>query len=179
MSAEQRQMFEETLAEDQASLEAQLQALQGELPPSAPPEGGKRRPRRQALPEHLRHVGQRHEPENTTCACGEPMTRIGEDVSERLDIVPAEFFVHRHIRGKWACKCCQVLVQEPVEPQIIDKPVLRYRRGAADIGTARAHPGQPLRGPTAVLPAGADQRARACTRRARRWRRGRVQPARA
>jgi transposase len=49
------------------------------------------------------------------------MVRIGEDVSERLDIVPAEFFVHRHIRGKWVCKCCEQLVQEPVEPQIIDK----------------------------------------------------------
>jgi transposase len=53
------------------------------------------------------------------------MVRIGEDVSERLDIVPAEFFVHRHIRGKWACRCCQVLVQEPVEPQIIDKGMPR------------------------------------------------------
>ena len=122
MNAEQRQMFEETLAEDQASLEAQLQALQGDSQPSAPPEGDtKRRPRREKLPEHLRRVEHRHEPESTTCACGEAMTRIGEDVSERLDIVPAEFFVHRHIRGKWACKCCQVLVQEPVEPQIIDK----------------------------------------------------------
>ena len=42
------------------------------------------------------------------------MVRVGEDISERLDIVPAEFFVHRHIRGKWACRCCQILVQEPV-----------------------------------------------------------------
>ena len=33
------------------------------------------------------------------------MTRIGEDVSERLDVVPSEFFVHRHIYGKWACRC--------------------------------------------------------------------------
>lgn len=49
------------------------------------------------------------------------MVRIGEDVSERLDIIPAQFFVHRQIRGKWACKCCQTLVQEPVEPQVIDK----------------------------------------------------------
>lgn len=49
------------------------------------------------------------------------MVRVGEDVSERLDVVPAEFFVHRHIRGKWVCRCCQTLVQEPVEPQIIDK----------------------------------------------------------
>ena len=49
------------------------------------------------------------------------MVRVGEDISEKLDIVPAQFFVHRHIRGKWACKCCQALVQEPVEPHIIDK----------------------------------------------------------
>jgi len=81
------------------------------------------------LPEHLRRLEHHHEPQNTTCPapdCGQPMVRIGQDVSERLDIVPAEFFVHRHIRGKWACKCCQQkgegqLVQEPVEPQIIDK----------------------------------------------------------
>ncbi len=48
------------------------------------------------------------------------MMRIGEDVSERLDIVPAEFFVHRHIYGKWACCCCQSLVQQPAVPEIID-----------------------------------------------------------
>ena len=49
------------------------------------------------------------------------MARIGEDITEKLDIVPAEFFVHLHIRGKWACKCCQTLAQQPVAPQIIDK----------------------------------------------------------
>lgn len=122
MSAEQRRLFEETLVEDQADLEAQLRALQGDAARGAPPASDdKRKPRRQALPEHLRRVEHRHEPESTTCACGQPMARVGEDVSERLDIVPAEFFVHRHTRGKWACRCCQLLVQEPVEPQIIDK----------------------------------------------------------
>jgi transposase len=116
-------------AEDEASLEAQLLALQGAAEPSAPPATAPRaRPRRQPLPEHLRRVEHHHGPENTTCPtpeCGRAMVRIGEDVSERLDIVPAEFFVHRHIRGKWACRCCQVLVQEPVEPQIIDKGMPR------------------------------------------------------
>ena len=126
MNAEQRQLFEETLAEDQASLEAQLQALQGAIgePPVPPPAQPKRQPKRQALPEHLVRVEHHHEPESTTCPtpdCGQAMVRVGEDVSEKLDIVPAEFFVHRHIRGKWACRCCQTLVQEPVEPQIIDK----------------------------------------------------------
>jgi transposase len=129
MTAEQRQMFQDTLLEDEADLEAQLAALQAALPKTQPkPKDAPRRPRRQALPAHLRRVEHRHEPEDTTCttpACGQPMTRVGEDVSERLDIVPAEFFVHRHIYGKWTCRCCQRqgierLVQEPAEPQIID-----------------------------------------------------------
>jgi len=124
MDAEQRQMFEDALAEDQASLEAQLLALQGERGQTAAPppdEKIKSKPRRVALPDHLRRVEYRHEPENTTCECGQAMARIGEDITEKLDIVPAEFFVHRHIRGKWTCKCCQTLAQQPVEPQVIDK----------------------------------------------------------
>jgi transposase len=124
MSAEQRRLFEEAWVEDEASLQAQLQALQAKLPePLEPQRSPKRQPRRQALPEHLQRVEHRHEPEDTTCPspqCGREMVRVGEDVSERLDIVPAQFFVHRHIYGKWACKCCQLLVQEPAAPQIID-----------------------------------------------------------
>ena len=129
MTAEQRQLFQDTLLEDEADLEAQLAALQAALPKTqALPKDAPRRPRRQALPEHLRRVEHHHEPEDTACTtpdCGQPMTRVGEDVSERLDIVPAEFFVHRHIYGKWTCRCCQRLglerlVQEPAEPQIID-----------------------------------------------------------
>jgi transposase len=129
MNAEQRQMFQDTLLEDEADLQAQLAALQAALPKtSAAPKAPPRQPRRQALPEHLRRVEHRHEPEDTACAtpeCGQPMTRVGEEFSERLDIVPAEFFVHRHIYGKWACRCCQRLgierlVQEPADPQIVE-----------------------------------------------------------
>ena len=55
MTADQRQMFQDTLLEDEADLEAQLAALQAALPKTpatakAPP----RRPRRQAQPDHLR-----------------------------------------------------------------------------------------------------------------------------
>lgn len=125
MNAEQRQIFEETAAEDQASLEAQIQALKGKAAQAdtPAPDKAKRPPRRQSLPDHLRRVDHHHEPENTTCPtpeCGQAMARVGEDVSERLDIVPAEFFVHRHIYGKWACRCCHLLTQEPAEPQIVD-----------------------------------------------------------
>ncbi len=129
MDAQQRQLFLDTLVEDQASLEAQLAELRAALPAVAPaPKSTPRRPRREALPEHLRRVEHHHEPEDTNCPtpeCGAPMQRVGQDVSERLDIVPAEFFVHRHIYGKWACRCCQRqgverLVQEAAEPQLID-----------------------------------------------------------
>jgi len=124
MTAQQRALFQDTLAEDEASLQAQLAELQRDLPqvpktPKAPP----RRPRRQALPEHLERVEHRHEPQDTTGQtpeCGRPMHRIGEDVSEKLDIIPAKFFVHRHIYGKWACRCCQQLRQEPAEPDVVD-----------------------------------------------------------
>jgi len=126
MSAEQRRLFEETLSEDEASLRAQLERLRQEAAaegtdkPKAPP---RRQPRREALPEHLRREEHRHEPESTNCPtpeCGRPMTRIGEDVSERLDIVPAEFFVHRHVYGKWACRCCQTLKQEPAVAEVVE-----------------------------------------------------------
>ena len=132
MNAEQRDIFEETFAADHASLLAQLAALQGNTPdgtPNTTPGAGtaedkkRRSPKREALPDHLPRVEQRIEPEDTNCPepeCGKPMVRVGEDISERLDIIPAQFFVQRQIRGKWACKCCQLLVQEPAAPQVFD-----------------------------------------------------------
>lgn len=104
MSAEQRRLFDETLAEDEASLQAQLEQARGE--PATPAKDDTptdRKPRRKPLPDDLRREDHYHEPDNTNCpspGCGKPMVRVGQDISERLDIVPAEFFVHRHIYGK-------------------------------------------------------------------------------
>jgi len=125
MTAQQRRLFDETRSEDEADLQAQLARLREQAGASAgkPPIASPRRPRRQALPDSLRRVEHRHEPANTTCAhegCGRAMVRIGEDVTERLDVVPAEFFVHRHVYGKWACRACQSLKQAPSVPEVID-----------------------------------------------------------
>jgi transposase len=128
MNAEQRALFDETCAADQASLEAQLAQLQGATAGDTPGVGApdkqpRRSPKREPLPAHLPRVDQRIEPEDTHCPapeCGQAMVRVGEDISERLDIIPAQFFVQRQIRGKWACKCCQLLVQEPAAPQVFD-----------------------------------------------------------
>jgi transposase len=128
MNADQRRLFEETLVEDEAALREQLERLRREAEAAAVAAGAKpkapsRKPRRNPLPGHLRRVEHRHEPEHTDCqekGCGRPMQRIGEDITERLDIVPAEFFVHRHIYGKWACRHCQTLRQAPSVPEIVE-----------------------------------------------------------
>ena len=123
MSAQQRDLFTEDLAADMADLEVRLAALQAAAKqPSPAPEqpATKRKPKREPLPDHLPRVDTRVEPENTTCECGQAMQRVGEDVSERLDIVPAQFFVQRQIRGKWACQCCQLMRQEPAAVQVFE-----------------------------------------------------------
>ena len=76
---------------------------------------------RQPLPAHLHRVEHHHEPKSCTCdACGNDLVRIGEDVTEQLDVKPAKFFVHRHIRGKYACRTCQTLETAPAPAQIIE-----------------------------------------------------------
>ncbi|PZQ78403.1 Transposase IS66 family protein [Xylophilus ampelinus] len=116
--AEQRSLLEETL-------EADLQAVSEEIETLQPPKdiGERKQPKRQALPASLPRREIRHEPENTTCACGCQMRRIGEDVAEKLDYVPGVFSVERHIRGKWACAKCERIVQAPVAPHVIDKGI--------------------------------------------------------
>jgi transposase len=90
-------------------------------PPAAP--AAKRRAVRQALPASLPRIDRHHEIETTHCACGQALERIGEEVSEQLDCVPAQFFVLRHIRGKYACACCQTIQAAPMPAQMIDKGI--------------------------------------------------------
>ncbi|NLI75629.1 MAG: IS66 family transposase, partial [Candidatus Riflebacteria bacterium] len=71
-------------------------------------------------------------PENEkVCPCGCALTRIGEEVSERLDIVPAKIQVIRTIRPKYACRGCEgtegaggAVKIAPVPPQIIPQGIV-------------------------------------------------------
>jgi transposase len=90
-------------------------------PPKAPLP--KRQAVRQALPASLPRIERHHEIEQTHCECGQAFKRIGQEVSEQLDCVPAQFFVLRHIRGKYACACCQTIQAAPMPAQMIDKGI--------------------------------------------------------
>jgi transposase len=118
LDAQQLGLWEEDLEADLAAASAR-QELTTEAAPTVP---GKRRPKRQALPAHLPRIEHRHELTDCTCgACGSALTVIGEDISEQLDIIPARFFVHRHIRPKYACRSCETVTAAPLPPQAIDK----------------------------------------------------------
>jgi transposase len=62
-----------------------------------------------------------------TCpGCGGTLRKIGEDVTETLDYVPARFKVIRHRREKLACRACDTVVQSPSPYH----PIARGRAGA-------------------------------------------------
>lgn len=115
------QIIADTALEDLAAREQAGAAPAGAQAPATKP--ALRRPVRQALPAGLPRIEHRHEPETTVCSCGQPLQRIGEEVSEQLDCVPAQFFVNRHIRGKYACACCQTIQAAPMPAQMIDKGI--------------------------------------------------------
>jgi len=71
-----------------------------------------RKPGRRPLPDHLPREVEVHEPEEKGCpACGGSLSKLGEDVSEMLEYVPARFKVIRHVRPKLSCTKCDNIVQ--------------------------------------------------------------------
>jgi transposase len=115
-SGEQLDLFNEAADADLAAMEAELEALQGQRRSKPRSRAG-----RQALPPELPRIEHRHEPASCQCgACGRDMVKIGEDVSEQLDVEPARFFVHRHIRPQYACRGCETVSAAPVPAAIID-----------------------------------------------------------
>jgi len=46
--------------------------------------------------------------------------KIGEDITEQLDVEPAKFFVHRHLRPQYACQACETITAAPIPPAVID-----------------------------------------------------------
>lgn len=79
-----------------------------------------RKANRGSLPKHLPRIEEVIEPESTTCNCGHERHVIGEDISERLDIVPAQFRVIVTRRPKYACRSCEGgIVQAPAPAHLI------------------------------------------------------------
>src|SRR6266567_2167449 len=109
----------EKLARQIEQLELRLEELESNR--SDPPEpaslpagstASAAKPARRALPDHLPRQTRRHEPKETVCPqCQGELRKLGEDVSEMLEYVPASFVVIRHLRTKLSCTKCDCIVQ--------------------------------------------------------------------
>ncbi|SAK57280.1 transposase [Caballeronia temeraria] len=112
-------LLEEALDADLAAIGLELQGLKSGKQTGTP----RQQPKRAPLPPELPRIDFHHEPDSSICTCGCERVRVGEDISEKLDYTPGVFTVERHIRGKWACKTCETLVQAAVPPHVIDKGI--------------------------------------------------------
>ena len=100
-----------------AQVEAEVEADERTAPVRTPNQP--RQTNRGSLPKHLERVEVVIEPE-LACTCGAERHVIGEDVSERLDIIPAQFRVIVTRRPKYACRSCESgVTQAPAPAHII------------------------------------------------------------
>lgn len=117
----------EKLDPDQLNLgmedtEQAIAETQSPDPARPAPRSAPRSVNRGALPAHLPREEVVVEPEDKSCPCcnGE-MHVMGEDRSERLDVIPAQFKVIVTRRPKYACRACEgAIVQAPAPARLIE-----------------------------------------------------------
>jgi transposase len=111
----QLEELEAASSEDEAAVTA----------PAAGERGARRRPVRGPLPAHLpreRVVL----PGPTACpCCGGRLSKLGEDVTETLEVVPRQWKVVQTVREKFACRACEAITQPPAPFH----PIARGRAG--------------------------------------------------
>ncbi len=115
------------LEELEARKAEQAASAENRIPPqAAPSSSAKGKPARRPLPEHLPRETKTHEPKQKSCPdCGGALRKLGEDVSEMLEYVPAYFKVIRHVRPKLSCTGCDCIVQAPAA----SRPIARGLAG--------------------------------------------------
>ncbi|MGC2672868.1 MAG: IS66 family transposase, partial [Candidatus Acidiferrum sp.] len=95
-----------------------------QTPAVAAPVANAVKPARRPLPEHLPREVRKYPPKQKACPdCGGELKHLGEDVSEMLEYVPAQFKVIRQVRPKLACACCERIVQAEAPSRPIERGI--------------------------------------------------------
>jgi transposase len=117
-------------------LELRLEELQSNVEPKPPEPASVPGPwgatatqaARRAWPDHLPRQTRQHDPKEAVCPqCQGELRKLGEDVSEMLEYIPASFVVIRHVRTKLSCTKCDCIVQA-------EAPSRPIQRGSAGPG---------------------------------------------
>jgi transposase len=74
----------------------------------------RRKPARRPLPAHLPRERIVYPAPSACPCCGDSRLRkIGEDVTETLELIPRQWKVVQHIREKFSCRACEAITQPP------------------------------------------------------------------
>lgn len=92
-------------------------------PPAAAPD--KDKPARRPLPAHLPRERVVHAAATACPCCGGTLRKLGEDITETLEFVPATWKVIQHVREKFSCRKCAHITQAPAPSH----PIARGRAG--------------------------------------------------
>ena len=109
----------------QAALQTQLDRLEDEKQALSGAKPRRRRDPNEArpsLPPHLPVVEEVLKPEHLECPCCHgALHRIGETSSDRLDVIPVQYFIRRTVRPKYACRACEgQIIQAPAPAHVVE-----------------------------------------------------------
>jgi len=85
----------------------------------------RKRPARGPLPEHLPRERIVYPAPSACPCCGGMLRKLGEDVTETLEVVPRQWKVIQHVREKFSCRACEAITQPPAPSH----PIARGRAG--------------------------------------------------
>jgi len=85
----------------------------------------RQRPARRPLPEHLPRERIVYPSPSACACCGGTLHKLGEDVTESLELVPRQWKVIQHVREKFSCRSCEAITQPPAPFH----PIARGRAG--------------------------------------------------
>ena len=151
--------LEERIAQDQAAVEI---AAPPPNEQSATSSREKRRKlARRPLPEHLPRERTVHPVPSACPRRGGPLRKLGEDITDTLEPVPAQWVVVQHVREKFSCRRCEAITQPPAPshpiargragPQLLNQVL--FGKYGADLPLNRRARSTPRRASTADHPA--------------------------
>ena len=86
----------------------------------------RRKPARRPLPEHLPRQRIVYPiPASCPCCGDDRLRKIGEDLTETLELIPRQWKVIQHVREKFSCRRCEAIAQPPAPSH----PIARGRAG--------------------------------------------------
>ncbi|HYN38423.1 MAG TPA: IS66 family transposase [Rhodospirillales bacterium] len=122
---EQLELALTELQETAAQADAAAELRTAERSPTVHSTAAPRKPARRRLPEHLPRTRVVYPAPATCPCCGGAVRKLGEEITESLERLPARWFVIQHVREKVSCRCCEAISEAPAPFH----PIARGRAG--------------------------------------------------